>query len=497
MSSRWRPLSILPTGCNDDERDLRGKRTIRAGWRYAAWLWPGPRVLIALLLVWTLSRWIFDSTWNLVPDEAYYWVWSRHLALSYLDHPPMVALLIRLGTLLIDNTELGVRCFSGLVTAGTIGIIAFASRRITTDVRAATFAPLALLVSPMIAVTGTIATPDAPACFFQAAALAVVLRIFEDSGGTVRRWALFGVFLGLGLDSKYTSVLLGLAVFLAMISCAEGRRQFFTPWPWLAAVIAIAIFSPVLYWNAQHDWASFRFQLHHGTSGNESTPVRNFADYLGSQMLVCTPILFGFCIAVLIIYFRRGGNSMSTRILLFSAATPLVVFALSSLRRHVEGNWPMFAYIPAVLLVSRYLGETWERPQIFWAELSLIVAGVMTIVVHAPAVIWKIAPHAATPQWDHLYGWTELAHNGVEPVRQDSPIFAADYEYAAELSFYLPDKPDVRPLSDPTRKTAFDFLRRNQTRKPLGAWCWCGGFPRDMNHPRRGPRWGRSMTTRS
>src|SRR6201992_4384411 len=145
-----------------------------------------------------------------------------------------------------------------------------------------------------------------------------------------------------------------MAIFLAMISSREGRAQLLTPWPWLAAVVAIAVFSPVLFWNSQYDWASFRFQLHHGTVGNESTPLKNLGDYLGSQAIVCTPILFGLAIAVMVIFIRRGSNPMTVRLLLFAAATPLIVFFLSAIRRRVGGNWPMFAYIPAVLLVSRY-----------------------------------------------------------------------------------------------------------------------------------------------
>jgi hypothetical protein len=421
-------------------------------------MWPGPRGLVALFLLWLLSRFIFDSIWNLVPDEAYYWVWSRHLSLSYLDHPPIISWMIRLGTLLLEDTELGVRCLSGLVTAGTVLIAASAAARLTNDKRAAAFAPMALLLSPMMSVTGSIATPDAPACFFQMAALAVVLRIFEPSGSTARRWLLFGIFFGLALDSKYTSVLLGLAIFLAMIFSAEGRRLLATPWPWLAAIVAIAVFSPVIYWNAMHDWASFRFQFHHGTSGNESTPLRNLADYLGSQLVVCTPVLFGLIIMVIVIYLRRGETSMPMRILIFSAAVPLAFFAASAVRRRVEGNWPMFAYLPGVLLVSRYLAESWVKPRVFWAETAMIVAAVMTVFLHTPSIIWKIEPNVQTPQWDHLYGWSELARLGVEPLRMDSPVFAADYEYASELSFYLPQRPDVWPLPDATRKTAFDFF---------------------------------------
>jgi 4-amino-4-deoxy-L-arabinose transferase-like glycosyltransferase len=421
-----------------------------------SWLFLPPRVVVALTLAWLLIRWYFDAIWNLVPDEAYYWVWSRHLAVSYLDHPPMVAYLIRLGTTLLDNSELGVRCFFGITMAGTVLILWRAGRHIVADEKSAVFIAFALLVSPMVAVTGSIAAPDAPACFFQAAALATVLGIFREDAPK-SRWIFFGIFLGLALDSKYTSVLLGLAIALALVSCPEGRRHLLTPWPWLAAIVVLLVFSPVVFWNASHHWASFRFQLHHGTVGNSPT-WKNLLDYLGSQMVVCTPVLFVGCVIALAAYWKRGDNPMSLRILLFSATTPLVFFAISAIRRRVEGNWPMFAWFPAIMLFARYLGENRTRPRIVLAELAVIVAACMTIVLHAPALVWKISPKLGGTQWDYLYGWQDLATHDVAPLGVGSPIFTADYEYASELTFYLPDHPDVRPLSDPTRPTAFDFF---------------------------------------
>jgi 4-amino-4-deoxy-L-arabinose transferase-like glycosyltransferase len=425
-------------------------------------LWLAPRGLAALFLVWLLSRWIFDAMWNLVPDEAYYWVWSRHLAASYLDHPPVVAYLIRLGTAILGNSELGVRCLGGLMTGGTVLVLTLAARRLTGDGRAAAFVPIALLVSPMVAVTGSIATPDAPACFFQATALAAALRIFGGGRHAALNWLAFGAFMGLALDSKYTSVLLGVAVLLALVSCSEGRRQLHTPWPWLAALVAAAVFSPVLFWNAQHQWASFRFQLHHGVVGGNSPAWKNLLDYAGGQAAICTPVMLGICVAGLIIYWRRKDNPMPVRILLLAATTPLVFFAISAVRRRPEVNWPMFAYFPAVMLYARYLGENWgesrRRPRRTWAEAAIIVALVFTVVLHAPQLVWKLSANLGSPQWDHLYGWRDLAEREVEPLRFDSTVCAADYEYASELSFYLPRRPEVRPLADPTRPTAFDFF---------------------------------------
>ena len=423
-----------------------------------SWLYVGPRGVAVLLLVWLFSRWIFAAFWDLVPDEAYYWVWSRHPALSYLDHPPIVACLIRIGTMILGNTELGVRWPFGVIVAGSVLILWRSGRRLTADPRAAAFIPLALLLSPMVAVTGLIAAPDAPACFFQSAALATALGIFSGDTRVGLRWVIFGTFMGLALDSKYTSVLLGVAVALALLSCPEGRSQLRTPGPWLGVVAAAIVFSPVFYWNAAHHWASFRFQLHHGTTEGVSPVWKNLLDYVGGQLAVCTPVLLCVCIAALVVYWRCRDNPMPVRILLYSATTPLIFFALSATRRRVEGNWPAFAYFPAIMLFARYLGESWSRPRVFWAELAVAVAACITVVLHAPDLVWKVSPRLGSPQWDHLYGWRQLAHRDVEPLRLGCPIFAADYEYASELAYYLPPGSDVRPFTDPARPTAFDFF---------------------------------------
>jgi 4-amino-4-deoxy-L-arabinose transferase-like glycosyltransferase len=456
-------------------------------------LWLAPRGVAALFLIWLLSRWALDALRELVPDEAYYWVWSRHLALSYLDHPPVIAYLIRLGTTLLGNTEIGVRFLMGLMTAGTVLILTLTARRFVGDSRAASFVPIALLCSPMIAVVGSIATPDTPACFFQSAALASVLGVFSANSSKGRRrlcWIAFGICMGLALYSKYTSVLLGLAVFLAMVSCREGRREFLTAWPWLAAILVAVVFSPVIIWNSRNHWASFEFQIRHGITSGDSAVVRNLLDYIGGQVAICTPVLIGVCIAAQAVYWRRKNNSMGVRILLFSATVPLIFFGWSATRRRVEANWPMFAYFPAVILYAKYLAEEWTPARVFWAEVAIKIAIVATIAIHFPQLFWKISPKIGSPQWDNMFGWRDLAVTEIDPLRLGSPVFTADYEYAAELSFYLPKQPVVWPLIDPARATAFDFFEEYPSPQSFARVLLVRRLPRGYDAPAEWPALG-------
>jgi len=149
-------------------------QAVAPSWRESR-MWLSGRGVVVLLLAFLLLRWILAAMCEIVPDEAYYWVWSRHLALSYFDHPPMVAYLIRLGTLIGGTTSIGVRWPAGILAVGLVLILWRAAVRLVGAGNAANFVPITLLVSPLLAVVGMIVTPDTPACFFQAAALAVVL----------------------------------------------------------------------------------------------------------------------------------------------------------------------------------------------------------------------------------------------------------------------------------------------------------------------------------
>jgi 4-amino-4-deoxy-L-arabinose transferase-like glycosyltransferase len=346
-----------------------------------------------------------------------------------------------------------------IVTAGAILVVTLAARRLIDDWRAVAFVPVVLLMCPLMNAIGSLATPVTPACFFQAAALACALLIFapRPAGNPVVLWLAFGLFIGLALLSKYTSILLGLSIFLALLWTREGRAHLRTPWPWLGALIAVAIFSPVIVWNAQHQWVSFKFQLRHGLSIGDIPPWSSVLAYIGGQFAVSTPIVFFLLMFVLWIYARRRHNPMHVRILLLSTAVPLLFFALSALHHRPEANWPMFAYLPGTLLIAHYLGEHWTRRREAWARLAVIVALFGTIFIHSPELGWALFPRMHMPPWEQQFGWRELAQK-VDSLRDQAPVYSVDYSYASELSFYLAGRPDVWPLPGSDRPTAFDDI---------------------------------------
>src|SRR5215472_3911596 len=186
----------------------------------------------------------------IVPDEAYYWEWSRHLAAGYFDHPPAIAFLIHAGTLIAGDTPFGLRCVVVIVGAiATIAAVVLAQR--IGGANAAERAAWAVLAMPLAGAGLVLATPDVPLL----AALALGLLAVDCALTSARPliwWAAAGLALGCGLDSKYTAVLFGVGIALALLARRDLREQWRRPGPYVAILIATLVFLPVVLWNARH-----------------------------------------------------------------------------------------------------------------------------------------------------------------------------------------------------------------------------------------------------
>jgi 4-amino-4-deoxy-L-arabinose transferase-like glycosyltransferase len=220
--------------------------------------------------------------------KAYYALWAKHLAWGYFDHPPMVALWIRLSTILFGEHEFGVRALGTLsATAGT-GIIYLLSWHLFADRQAAIFASLLYCVMLLISAGAIIITRDTPLLFFWSIALYALVRIL--GGGSSAWWWIVGVSMGLALQSKYTAVLLGAGIVCALFLVPRLHRWWRHPMPYVAGALALAQFAPVIVWNYQHAWASFAFQF--GRAHIDSLNPLFILELLGSQIGLLTPFVF-------------------------------------------------------------------------------------------------------------------------------------------------------------------------------------------------------------
>src|SRR5438128_7012155 len=202
--------------------------------------------LVALRLV--------AAAWTpLTFDEAYYWMWSKHLAGGYYDHPPMVAVVIRLGTLIAGDTEFGVRLVSILLVLPVswaiyqAGAILFGSRRVAAS------SAILLSITLMAAVGTMIVTPDAPLLVASSLLLFALAKVLHTGQGVW--WLAVGAAAGCALLSKYTALFFGPAILIWLVAVPKLRHWLISPWLYFGRLVALLLFAPVILWNADHHWA--------------------------------------------------------------------------------------------------------------------------------------------------------------------------------------------------------------------------------------------------
>jgi dolichol-phosphate mannosyltransferase len=428
-------LFVLPAAESKENSAIRWP-TITAG-------------IVAYLLILKL---IFINSVNLIPEEAYYWNYARHLDWGYLDHPPMVAWLIWLSTSVLGKSELSVRLpayICWIVTA----VFMF---RLTLNLfdRAAAFRAILLLaVLPIYFGLGLFMTPDAPLCAAWAGCLYFLERALLAQDRHAWWWA--GLCLGLGMLSKYTIALLGLGTLIFLLVDKRSRRWLSRPDPYVAAVIALILFSPVLLWNMRNDWVSFAFK---GSSRWSGRYVFSLHVLIGSILLLLTPT--GVLAIVQILMPERTTDSAKAhqsetrmRPRLWAAVftlAPLSVFVVHSLFSQSKTNWtaPVWlAAIPFVVwdMVARP-GEGGSSMIRFNRRLWMPTVIALLIILGASFCYISLGlPGAGPMTGERLFGeWRLLAERvgtieklvkietGSEPI-----IVGMDKNFiSSELSFY-------------------------------------------------------------
>jgi len=417
---------------------------------------------LAIVAVWRI---VWLPLRELAPDEAVYWVWSRNLSLSYFDHPPMVAWMIRAGTLIFGETELGVRIVGVLLALATPVVIAAAGRWVSPDPRVGYGAAMLWLVSPLSAISGTIMTPDTPLLFFGACAVALALAIFSeaiDGAAPPRRWLWvpFGVVLGLAFLSKYTAVLLVPPFGVLLVATARGRRELLTPWPWMGVAAAMAVFSPVLAWNVQHDWASFGFQLNQGLGEAEKPEIlANLAELIGGQIIAWTPFYWLLTAPMLALVMCRWKSTASgVRMAVALGGFHLAFFLFSAARKKVEMNWPILAYQPlALATVWWVLMEGAPARRLRLATWAVAIVAFFSVLVCFTPELARLAGVKGKKLYE-VVGWRSLSAGIAPHIAPGTTLVARDARTASILAFYLPGQPRVWIVRKTPETNSFTFF---------------------------------------
>lgn len=426
---------------------LCARTGLPVGWTVAALvLWAASLGLRVAAMIWL----------PLAPEEAYYWMYSQHAALSYFDHPPMVAWLIGLGTWLFGHNEFGVRAMGGLLMLLASGLM-YLFGRMWFGWRAGLAAGVLLQVLPMYFGVGLIATMDSALLFFWLLCLwgvSVALRKQRPWG-----WYVAGVGLGGAMLSKYTGVFLGVGALLVMLAHRPWRQQLRTVHPYASALLALVLFSPVVIWNAQHEWASFRFQSVERFAGHAFNP-HGVVEFVGLQLLVATPLVLA---GLVWIGWRltRGKRAVRWWIALCFSLPLLALMSYKSFYYRIHLNWTLPVYVSVFPGLTWLALAQWRRARRTGHGLVLgrvamgTMVGCMGLTLLAMAYLLALQPRMG---WISAFGpWRELAaivekdedlldrESGIEPLI----IANGKYRLASVLAFYR------TPLENHVRASQF------------------------------------------
>jgi len=362
--------------------------------------------------IWLLLGLMQAGLTELQDDEAYYWVFSRFPDWGYFDHPPMIALLVKMGYAIFPN-ELGVRLFPLLLNILSLVII----ENLTGKKNPLLFYAIVLSIA-VIQVTGFVAVPDIPLIFFTALFFLCYKRFTENFSWL--NTLLLGLAVALLFYSKYHAVLIVLFTLFSNIKLFTKYQTY------LAGIIALLLFAPHLWWQYQHDWISFRYHLFE-SNVNAYKPSFTF-NYLAGQLLLPGPVAGFILLPAAFLYKTKNETEKALRLTMMGI---YVFFLLSSFRGKVEANWTSPALVGLIILSYQYLNErlSWQK----WL-VKLLPVTLLLVLLARIVMIVDVLPVKAIQQRYHA--WKDWPAALKEKTKGLPIVFSNSYQRASKYWFY-------------------------------------------------------------
>jgi membrane-associated phospholipid phosphatase len=343
---------------------------------------------IALALA---GRWAYLASGHLglSEDEAYQWLWSKHLALSYYSKPPGIAYIQWLGTTLFGDTNFGVRFFSP-VFAALLSLLIFRFMAREVGPRPAYCLLLITFATPLLVAGSTLMTVDPPLVLCWMWAVVAGWRAVQ-AGSQTRDWLVVGLALGLGFLCKYTAMLQLVCWLVYFALQPAARAQLRQKGPWLALLIFSLCTLPVIIWNTQHDWITLSdltgdAGLHHRgeslTLAQHAVKSLNyFLEFTGGELGMLNPIFFVGAVAAMVIAWRRRTEKPFWFFLLCLSAPLFLGYWLWSFHSRVQLNW-IAASIPPLFCLMIAVWRESKMPVKPWLALGLVLGVTASVFMY-------------------------------------------------------------------------------------------------------------------
>ncbi|MEN8191753.1 MAG: glycosyltransferase family 39 protein [Bacteroidota bacterium] len=384
----------------------------------------------------------------ITPQEAYYWYYSQNPDLSYFDHPPMAAYSIWLGTNLFGDNVFGVKFMAVvwyLLTSILLykTVIRFAQHYLK-EVNQYSLAFLTVILYNLTLfahIYSITIVPDTPLMFFWLLIIySIQERILTNNNNW---WIVAGIGLGLGLVSKYTAIVIIGAMFFFLLFSNKYRKDLLSPYPYLALVIAFAIFSPVIYWNASRGWASFLFQSAERAETVRSLRITYILQLFASQIFMLTPLVFIYLFKSIPSILIKWKEYEKLHLYFWTAFVIIGGFTLVSLTSLVKMNWLLPGFLPLLAIIAVQYYDKFILPN------KLIKTGyIFSIVLILIGHLIMAVPNIPLGNGNTWSGWEDAAQE-IHKIQDkyggpsNCFIFTNGYKSASLIKFYLPDQQDT------------------------------------------------------
>jgi len=411
------------------------------------------KAVLILIVAGFILRCLLSLLLELGNDEAYYWLYSQKLEWNYFDHPPLVALWVRIFTanLLLQEYEFFLRLGS---IAGCALATWFMYKTMATlhSERAGWFAACLYNGSFYVGLTsGLYLMPDAPQMVFWTFSMWMLAQISIDDKNHIY-WLLFGIGAGLCIMSKVHGIFLwcGLGLFVLF----KKREWLLNPWLYISFLITVLIISPIFFWNLDHDFITYRFHSQRVSIDSNFLDQFSFPRELWHQAIFNNPVnVWLICAALLALYKSRLRLDKGLHIYLFiGLPLALLLLFLSIFRDTILIHWSGPAYVSLLPLAAYYLAGVskffFPKALQYCLLLFFISSIIWTASVHLFPGTWGSKKQETLGYSDislDVYGWrkagqkfsTIYANDIAKGIVPPGTPVVSTYWWGAHVEYYF------------------------------------------------------------
>ena len=428
------------------------------------------RLCAYVTLVFAGFRLMVMGRTGLGDSESYYWAWAQRPDFSYYDHPPMTAWLIRLFTEIGGDSTFMIRLPSVILFTVLCYLIYRLSMDMFNDAKVAFYSLLTFNLIPQFGIAALQIVPDIPAAVCYLAFIVGVNRLLREDG-PASGWYWLGAIIGAGLLGKYFVILLAPCVLILVAWVPRYRHWFLRFQPYMMAPVAFLFFLPVIIWNVQNDWPSFKFHLVDRHSG-AGFQLKTIAEFAAGQLLYVTPIYLAGLLWALWHGTVRAmrGDRVYAVLVSFSVPTLAFFYVVCMWTNEAEPHWPAFGYLTAIIMFCALGLERMRNGSVRDARLkrrfyqaATGLAGLVFALFYIH-VFHPILP--VKPKYDlvnELYGWDQVGleikkiHQELEKKKGEGNVFilARHWVLCSQAMYVTRDKIPVACFND--KMDQFDF----------------------------------------